>query len=333
MKTLVIMAMSVVMSVVISAVLSACHHDKNEQTLNISHITPEFFTEGALLQEATLVTCTLSDGTVTTCYELVVTGVPSNHDMGPYCPDTIYDDGSDSGIWFDDSHESVYPLTGEFIKNLATFYDDDFWQLYDIDSGEVNVTRSAESCQAAIKATTDEYYNYCIQCEMEDTFNALNSEGGISVTFLIPTKPVELSGSEFDSVYTGSEFLGLALNGVALSIPAPFDRILSAYTIAAFDPCAAHINPNEGYHYHGVTECMAKVEQVDGHASLIGFLLDGYGLYDEFNSQGEAATDLDECNGHTDALRGYHYHAQSTQSNEFIGCFHGAQGTAEYTGQ
>lgn len=49
----------------------------------------------------------------------------------------------------------------------------------------------------------------------------------------------------------GRDDIGLTLNGVTLAAPAPVDAILGAYTIAAFDDCAGHINPVAGYHYHG----------------------------------------------------------------------------------
>ena len=44
----------------------------------------------------TIVDCTLSDGTETTCYQIVTNGVPTDHEMGPWCPDNI-SDGADKG--------------------------------------------------------------------------------------------------------------------------------------------------------------------------------------------------------------------------------------------
>ena len=73
--------------------------------------------------------------------------------------------------------------------------------------------------------------------------------------------------------------VGVALNGIAIDAPAPVANIKAAYTIAAFDDCGGHVNPHTGYHYHAATGCTAQVASTDGHAALIGYALDGYGIY------------------------------------------------------
>ena len=85
----------------------------------------------------------------------------------------------------------------------------------------------------------------------------------------------------------------------------------------------------EGYHYHAALGCSDVITSVDGHANLIGYALDGYGIYAMLNSTGEEDYDLDECRGHSDDTRGYHYHAASAAENMFIGCYSGAQGSIE----
>ena len=41
------------------------------------------------------------------------------------------------------------------------------------------------------------------------------------------------------------------------------------------------------------------------------------------NTDGVEPSDLDECRGHSDAVRGYHYHVAGAGENMFLGCFHG----------
>jgi|GEM_PF-5794060 len=67
------------------------------------------------------------------------------------------------------------------------------------------------------------------------------------------------------------------------------------------------------------TGCDSKPE----HAPM----LDGYALYAHANQDGSAPADLDECGGHTDAIRGYHYHAGAAGSNQIIKGFRGIPGT------
>lgn len=60
---------------------------------------------------------------------------------------------------------------------------------------------------------------------------------------------------------------------------------------------------------------------------MIGYALDGFGLYAHLDDKGQASGDLDECGGHFDAVRGYHYHGGSAGSNQIIRAFRGQPGT------
>lgn len=282
-------------------------------------VDPSYFLGSALVDGTSITTedCTLSGGTETTCYRIRVTGAPGDdHDVGPFCPTSISDDASAAGIWIE--NDQTYDLTGEFIADLATFYDDDEWDLVN-DDGSIRVTDSQEACEAAARPDVEEKYNnYCVECDLA------YYDGGVSVTFLLPTRPLKLSSAEeIDRMTT----IGVALNGVRFDPPAPVDAILAAHTIAAFDDCGGHVNQVNGYHYHGATGCSHEVAQDDGHAPLLGYALDGYGMYAMLDDNGDEAADLDACRGHSDDTRGYHYHVASAGENEFIGCFHGEQGS------
>ena len=280
-------------------------------------IDPSLFLE--LAEAATTESCTLSGGTRTTCYRIVVYGVPADEGVGPFCPRTTSDSAADAGIWFDGGGD-VYDLDGAFITNLATFYDDTNWRLHDPATGAVKVTDSRAACEAAARPNVDpQYRNHCVECDLAYV------NGGVSATLLIPATPVPLSAP--DDI--GRSDVGVSLNGVLLAAPAPVDAILDAYTIAAFDDCGGHVNPVAGYHYHAATGCTELIAQDDGHADLMGYALDGYGLHGPFDQDGSEPGGLDSCRGHTDDDRGYHYHAASPGENRFIGCFRGEQGTVQ----
>lgn len=277
-------------------------------------LDPDLFVDGALVTEVTTEPCTLSGGTSTTCYRITFTGEPADSEIGPFCPPNISSDASEGGIWFDGNGE-VYDIDGDFIATLDTLYGNG-WLLYDPATGEVNITDTQASCEGAARPNVDaEYQNHCVECDL-DYFG-----GGVSQTFLIPVTPVPLANP--DVIRTD---IGVTLNGVAIAPSAPVDAILSNYTIAAFDDCGGHINPFEGYHYHAATSCTETTTESDGHASLIGYVLDGYPIYAMKDAAGNEETDLDECRGHSDDTRGYHYHAASIGENMFIGCFAGEQG-------
>jgi hypothetical protein len=282
-------------------------------------LDPALFLAEGLAADIRTEACTLSGGTTTTCYRIEVHSLPTEHDVGPFCPRSVTDDARVTGIWIEDG--AVFDASGAFIEGLATFYDDDNWQLYDESTGAVNVTASYEACEAAARPDVDPaYQNYCVECSTDYL------DAGATSTYLLPVTPVPLAGpAEIDRMGV----VGLALNGVDFDPPAPVEAILANYTIAAFDDCGGHVNLHAGYHYHAATGCPTEVAQSDAHAPLIGYALDGYGLYAMLDTAGTEPSDLDACRGHADATRGYHYHVASPGENMFIGCFHGEQGERE----
>ncbi len=281
----------------------------------------EHFLPGALVAGSSITTeaCTLSGGASATCYRLQLTGAPADHPVGPFCPRSITDGADAGGLWIEKG--TAYELTGPFIANLATFYNDSAWQLFDATTGLVHVTDTQASCAAAARPNVDaQYNNYCVECLLSYV------NGGQPSTVLIPVTPVPLSlAAEIGRM----SIVGVALNGVNFDPPAPTDAILAAHTIAAFDDCGGHVNLAAGYHYHAATGCSASVPQADGHAPLIGYALDGYAIHAMLNVDGAEPDDLDTCRGHTDAVRGFHYHVAGAGENQFIGCFHGQQGSAK----
>lgn len=269
----------------------------------------------------TTVPCTLSDGTVTECYQIVATSTPSDHEMGPWCPNNITDDASAGGIWLENGQ--VYDVDGAFIENMATFYNDTNWQMYDA-NGDIYTTETQEDCANAANPNVGaEYENFCVECLPSYVAN-------LTQTYLIPITPVKQSsaisfgGHPGPGSTQGPSQRGIAFNGVVFDAPAPTDAILGAYTLAPFDDAGGHINLNAGYHYHAATGVSTQIAQADSHSAMIGYAMDGHGLYARLDANGDEPTDLDACRGHYDDVRGYHYHADAPGNNNFIDCLYGA---------
>ncbi len=274
-------------------------------------VNPAYFLAASLAEPVTTVACTLSDGTTTDCYRIVASGSPSDHPMGPWCPETISDGPEAGGIWLENGR--VYDVDGAFIRQLATFYGDTTWRMYDA-QGRVRTTDTEEDCRNAANPNVGaEYRNFCVEC-----LPAYVTD--LRQTYLLPVAPVRLS-SPIDR-YRGPR--GLAFNGIRFDAPAPVDAILGAYTLAPFDDAGGHINLHAGYHYHAATGKSTQRPQPDGHAPMIGYAMDGHGLYAQLNAEGAEPDDLDDCRGHGDALRGYHYHVAAAGTNTFISCLSGA---------
>ncbi|SDR67607.1 YHYH protein [Christiangramia echinicola] len=300
---------------------SSTTDDSEFNELAVLEVNANYFTTGEGSVSLTTVPCTLSDGTETDCYQIVTTSTPSDHSMGPWCPDNIADDTEAGGIWLESGE--VYDVDGEFIENMASFYNDSNWLMYD-ENGDIYVTDSEEDCiNAANPNVGEEYENFCVECLPSYITD-------VSQTFLIPITPVLQNSPAFFATGPGGpgsnvpSTRGIALNGVEFSAPAPTDRILGAYTLAPFDDAGGHINVHQGYHYHAATGYSTKIEQEDEHSALFGYALDGIGIYELLDANGEAPTDLDELRGHTDDVRGYHYHVDEAGNNNFINGLKGA---------
>lgn len=316
---------SLISFIVFSAMgLSACKDSTSTKTVekDISALPKvvvskgidlSMFKEGAFTQTPKIVDCETTEGTKTSCYEFITSGAPAGRAPGPFCPRTTSDGPEAGGAWFSkEGSGDLVDITGEFILKLSDYYGDEKWVVYDKSTNKVRYTATKAACLGAARPDVEEQYKQnCIECELsylDDDF---------SLTYLIPVTPIPTTTTE--RVRT----VGIALDGSELSGPAPIDAILGSYTIAAFDDCGGHINVHQGYHYHSTTGCTDKQEKTDdGHAALIGYAADGYGIYAMKDAEGKEEM-LDECRGTTDAIRGYHYHAASPSENMFIGCMHG----------
>lgn len=297
-------------------------NDLNDGT-TVVHVDASYFYTADGSVTISTVPCTLSDGTETDCYQIVTSSLPGDHETGPWCPENIADDASAGGIWLEGGE--VYDVDGAFVENMATFYNDTNWMMYDA-NGDIYVTDTQEDCENAANPNVGEAYeNFCVECLPSYITD-------LTQTWTIPITPVVQASSTLFATGPGGppgqnsapSTRGIALNGIEFSAPAPVDNILGAYTLAPFDDAGGHINVHQGYHYHAATGFGTKVAQADGHAALIGYALDGFGIYELEDANGDSPTDLDNLRGHSDANRGYHYHVDAAGNNNFINGLKGA---------
>ncbi len=285
---------------------------KAESASSFSSISlnPSYFIKENLAQEITQETCTLSDGTESSCYVITIKPDPQEHQMGPWCPTSVKDGKDKGGIWLRSGE--VFDVDGAFIAGLADFYSDPDWKLVN-DDGSIRVTDTQEAFEAAAKPEVDPLYNnYCVEGRPE--WVTISSK-----TYVIPVKPVyQTNPSDL-----GRDGIGVAFNGVNFDPPAPLDAILAAHTIAPLDDNGGHLNPHTGYHYHAAKGQTKEIAQEDNHAPMIGYALDGFAIYAQLDTDEKEPTDLDDSRGHSDSVRGYHYHAGAPGSNQIIQSFRG----------
>lgn len=298
--------------IIITFIFSCKPSRKTDESVKTILVNKEHFIEENIIGQITEEKIDLN-GVETLCYIIKTHSLATEHKMGPWCPIHIKDGKEKGGIWFENG--KVYDVSGHFIAELDKFYNDEKWKLYNED-GSIKVTHTKEGCLAAAKPDVEEEYkNHCVECLPEYFKNQIT-------TFVIPVKPIYQNSSQ----RFRRDGLGIAFNGVKFDPPAPTNAILAAHTIAPLDDHGGHVNPHGGYHYHAVRGSTKEIKQNESHSPMIGYAIDGFGIYGTLDKNGIEYTDLDECGGHSDETRGYHYHAGLPGSNQIIKCLHGVPG-------
>lgn len=310
----------VIILLIATVMITACGNLTKSSTASKKHkkvvdVNPEYFIKDGLVAEITKEKRNLN-GIETLCYVIKTSSQPSEHEMGPWCPRHASDGKEKGGIWFKDG--KVYDVDGHFIASLADFYEDDRWAVLRANDS-VKVTTTKEACLGAAKPNVEEQYkNHCVECLPEYFEHQIT-------TFVIPVTPVY---NQYPKRFRRGA-IGIAFNGVNYDPPAPTHAILGAHTIAPLDDHGGHVNPHGGYHYHAATGSTKEIEQADNHAPILGYAIDGFGMYALVDKDEKKPNNLDECGGHYDEIRGYHYHAGEPGGNQIIKCLHGTQGFAK----
>jgi YHYH protein len=97
------------------------------------------------------------------------------------------------------------------------------------------------------------------------------------------------------------------------------------------DACQGHPERDGSYHYHSLTTCLEPDKKTTQHSDLVGYALDGFGIFGRYGEGGKELTnaDLDECHGHIHEVMWdgqlkaiYHYHA-TWEYPYTMGCLRG----------
>jgi len=150
-----------------------------------------------------------------------------------------------------------------------------------------------------------------------------NSIESQHISFSLPIDPTPAEVSR--CVPMG--MIGVALNGVAI-FNALDDAGRDAVAHEVQDHCSGHPQMMGAYHYHGPSSCIpgATAKNV-----LIGYALDGFGIYSMYDDNGKEVTnsDLDECHGRVSRIKWdgkdvkmYHY-VLTREYPYTVGCFRG----------
>ncbi len=124
--------------------------------------------------------------------------------------------------------------------------------------------------------------------------------------------------------------VGILLTGVALfnALDAPGRDAVAHETQ---DSCHGHPQESGVYHYHSLTNCITDKPGPDGNSRLVGYAVDGFGIYGRYeNGKPLSTSDLDACHGRTsvvewDGRQVEMYHYVATPDFPYtVGCMRGS---------
>ncbi len=152
----------------------------------------------------------------------------------------------------------------------------------------------------------------------------------------ISTQKIALSLPANPKIASRASCVPMGMIGISLTGAAIFNSLdargedAPAHEIQ--DRCGGHPEQRGQYHYHNYSPCMSDKAGPRGkHSDLVGYALDGFGIYGLYGNGGKklANADLDSCHGHTGKVKWngksreiYHYHMTSEYPYT-IGCFRG----------
>ena len=145
--------------------------------------------------------------------------------------------------------------------------------------------------------------------------------------FDLPANPAVL-----DQPLCAPGAVGVLLSGVVLfnAVDAPGRDAVAHETQ---DSCQGHPQEGSVYHYHNVSRCVLEaLDAGTGPSKLVGYAVDGFGIYGPRDENGEelSSDDLDECHGRVSdvewdgkVVKMYHYVA-TLDFPYTVGCMRGA---------
>jgi hypothetical protein len=152
----------------------------------------------------------------------------------------------------------------------------------------------------------------------------------------IIAQPVELTLPLDPQVAAVPSCVPMGLIGVSTSGVALFNAIdgqgRDAPAHEVQDRCDGHPEPRGLYHYHDLSRCLRdEAGRQHRHSDLVGYALDGFGIFGLYGEAGAEVHDgdLDACHGHTHLITWdgkprvmYHYH-MTREYPYSVGCFRG----------
>jgi hypothetical protein len=235
-----------------------------------------------------------------------------------YVAKSKYDGGGSSqdGDWF--NGDGTYDSTKKPIVDGSVLWNSELTIKVEGDKRIITGNKLPEHPTGSYPVSrSDDAYNY------DRNPNSISEH---SFQLILPANPV--AAAKPSPLPMGA--IGIMTTGsVIFNAVDDMGRDAAAHEIQ--DKCSGHPEMSKTYHYHNLSPCIDD-ESTGKHSSLIGYALDGFGIYGKYGKSGELLSnaDLDELHGHTHVVdwdgkqvEMYHYHV----TNEYPYTLGGYKGT------
>lgn len=288
-------------------------------------LNTNLFSDFSKVSDFELVDCTLSTGASSKCYKVAYQNIRET--VTPICPERTGEVGG-LGIWDGKTNPGLRALDDALWADFAT-------DGYDIinDDGTINIQVPVGGPGSGFIEAGSGINGSCLDAELDQSYQT---------HYYIPAYPVKTTRQTTTS---SREYWGISLDGFPFAEQPPPAASAQGAALPGLDACGGHPQPDGPYHYHLIPQVVNDLlnkNNVNNTAcsyiqqssnSIVGYARDGFPIYGYEEADGNAPTNLDACNGHTEATDDfpegiYHYHITNTTVPNILPCTYGATVTS-----
>lgn len=226
------------------------------------------------------------------CYDAVSAGAPKKG-RAFVCDALAYQQkngpGGKGGPWLDVAH-GTFDFTARPVEGGQVYWDD---ARFDISASGDQRVFSGNGLPLGTPTGVFPLPDGDPAHQYDSNPNAISAQ---DIAFALPLAPV----IDPQGPHCSYKRVGITLDGIQLHGPIDsHGRDEIAYQLQ--DVCTGDPQPGGAYHHHVLSECMPHIHEPN---ALVGYALDGFGIFSPFDASGKELTsaDLDECHGIVSAI-------------------------------
>lgn len=195
---------------------------------------------------------------------------------------------------------------------------------YAVPTGQSSAIPTSSTSRVALTSSIEKVQHYKFTLPLRPTYAKASTPTGLGAI------GVTVNGALLFNSFEG--------DGTTVALASNFSTTAKGVTAPFLDACSGHFTPSGQYHYHGLPRCIVthlkggtRAAGGSGRPTLIGFLFDGFPVYDNVAMNGSTISkrQLDSCNGIFSATpqfpKGIYHYVLLNAATKYssINCYHG----------